>query len=243
MRDSTARKSPKRGRLLRGSFLSLAAVCLMTAGCSGDPFGRSGSSGTGTSSSTPSSSLGDRISNMFRNKPAGQDQSSVAPTAPPQDFDCPSTSIRQGASTFSVSAPGVESNAMSLRYQATFGQLARECQLIGTTLKMRVGVEGRIIVGPAGGPGQIDLPLRLAVVREGPEPKVITTKLIWITVAIPGDQPNVPFSQIEDDFSFPMPLQKAELEDYIVYVGFDIAAVRVPEPKSGPKKPASKPRR
>jgi hypothetical protein len=241
MHDLTARRNPEVQRRRRRNFATLIALCLFAAGCSGDPFGRSNSGATSSSSS-----FGDRFSSLFRSQPAAQDKDkSSAETAPPpvpQDFECPSMAVRQGASTFAVSAPGAESAALGLRYQATFGQLARECQLIGTTLKMRVGVEGRIIVGPAGAVGPVELPLRLAVVKEGPEPKVIMTKLIWVSVVIPPEETNVSFSQIDDDLSFPMPQQKDELEAYVVYVGFDAAAVK-PERKPAAKKPAPKPRR
>ena len=33
--------------------------------------------------------------------------------------------------------------------------------------------QGRIIIGPAGGPGKVDVPLRIAVVQEGVKPKTI----------------------------------------------------------------------
>lgn len=172
-----------------------------------------------------------------------QPEASVAPTAPPAEYDCPGVAIRQGTSTFTVSAPGADPSVMTLRYQATFAQTARECALVGTTLKMKIGIEGRIILGPAGGPGQMEIPVRYAVVEEGPEPKTIVTKLRWVTVAIPPGQPNVPFTFIDDDLSFPMPGQAAELDAYVVYVGFDRAAVKVPEKKVPAKKPPPKPRR
>lgn len=108
---------------------------------------------------------------------------------------------------------------------------------------MKVGIEGRIILGPAGGPGQFEIPLRYAVVQEGPEPKTILTKLRWFTVPIPPGVPHVPFTQIEEDISFPMPLHPSELDAYVVYVGFDSAAAKVPEKKTPAKKPPPKPRR
>ena len=40
-------------------------------------------------------------------------------------------------------------------------------------MTMKVGVEGRVLLGPAGGPGQVDIPLRMAVVQEGPAPKTV----------------------------------------------------------------------
>jgi hypothetical protein len=228
-------------RQIRTGCAILLALGLLMGGCSGDPFGRSSPSTPGASGSSPS--LGDRFSNLFRSQPAAQDQGAVAPVTPPQTIDCPTVTIRQGASTFAVSMPGVDPSAMNLRYQANFGQISRDCQLEGATVKMRVGIEGRVILGPAGAVGQVELPLRLAVVVEGPEPKVIMTKLRWISVVIPPDQPNIPFAQIEEDLSFPMPAQPVELDAYVVYVGFDPAAVKVPEKKPPAKKPAAKPRR
>ena len=125
---------------------------------------------------------------------------------------------------------------MSLRYQASFGQTVRECKLLGNTLTIRVGVEGRVILGPAGGPGQIEVPLRYAVVQEGPEPKTIVTKLRWFTVAIPPGETSVAFMQIEEELSFPMP-RGSGLDAYVVYIGFDRAAVKEPEKKKPAKKP------
>ena len=72
------------------------------------------------------------------------------------DFECPGVSVRAGAGTLSMSAGAAEDAAMNLRYQVGIGQTARECKLNGTTLTIRVGVQGRVILGPAGGPGQID---------------------------------------------------------------------------------------
>ena len=41
---------------------------------------------------------------------------------------------------------------------------------------MKVGVEGRVIIGPAGAPGQVDVPLRYRGGAGRIEPKTIVTK-------------------------------------------------------------------
>jgi hypothetical protein len=222
---------------------AVLALGLLAAGCSTDRlFGGSGSTASPEAANS-SPSLGDRFASFFTKRPAQPQASGTAAATPQdQDIDCPTVTIRPGTSTFAVSAAGAEPNAMSLRYQATFGQSARECKLAGATLTMRVGVEGRVILGPAGGPGQLDVPLRYAVVQEGPEPKTIVTKLRWFTVAIPPGETNVPFMQIEEDLSFPMP-RGNDLEAYVVYIGFDRAAVKEPEKKTPAKKQPPKPRR
>ena len=74
---------------------------------------------------------------------------------------------------------------MDLRYQVTIVRTARECHVNSGIMTMKVGVEGRVITGPAGGPGTVDVPLRLAVVQEGVNPKTIhvqirqCSKLSW----------------------------------------------------------------
>ena len=85
---------------------------------------------------------------------------------------------------------------------------------------MKVGVRGRVIVGPAGGPGQVDVPVRFAVVREGVDPKTIVTKFQRIGVTIASGEPHTAFSIVEDDLTFAFP-RGAEIDFDVVYVGFD----------------------
>ena len=55
---------------------------------------------------------------------------------------------------------------------------------------MRVGVQGRAIVGPAGAPSQVNVPIRYAVVQEGVEPKTIVTKFRRLPVALAAGNTN-----------------------------------------------------
>lgn len=147
---------------------------------------------------------------------------------------CPPVDVRPGASSLAFNAAGGE-GAMALRYQATLGQTARECQNAGGNLNMKVGVQGRIILGPAGGPGTIEVPLRLALVQEGPSPKTHWTKLYRIPVTISEGVPNVVFTQVEEDITVPMPTG-VELESYVVYVGFDALGAKEQPGKRQPQR-------
>jgi hypothetical protein len=120
---------------------------------------------------------------------------------------------------------------MATRYQVSIGQTARECAALGGVMTMKVGVEGRVLLGPAGGPGRVDIPLRIAVVQEGTTPKPIVGKLQRLAVDVPPGQTSVPFVHVEQDLTFPMP-SAAALDSYVVYVGFD--------PSAGPAKPERK---
>jgi hypothetical protein len=90
----------------------------------------------------------------------------------------------------------------------------------GATLIIKVGVQGRVILGPMDGPGQVKVPLHYAVVREGWQPKTVVTKFKRISVIVAPGQTHVQFVDIEEGLSFPMP-SRSELDAYVVYVGFD----------------------
>jgi hypothetical protein len=196
---------------------AITLLAIMVAGCSSNPLSSSASPGD--------SSFRQRVTNLFATTPAGgNDADALAANNPDPQQDCPVTDIRSGASTLPFNA-GQDTSSSSLRYQATIARLARECAVRGNSMTMKVGVQGRVVVGPAGGPGQLDLPLRFALIQEGPEPKTILTKLHKLPVAIADGQSNVPFVDVEEDITFTVTSRTA-LENYVLYVGFDAAALR-----------------
>lgn len=182
--------------------------------------------------------MSDRISD-FISWPAPKAAANVPAGAPaPEEIDCPRVDIRQGAATLSIMDPKASSPALGLRYQGTMTRTARECQVRDKMVNIRIGLQGRIIVGPAGGPGQVTVPLRYALVKEGIEPKAIYTKLYKIPVTIPEGQSNVVFSHVEEDMTVPMP-SATEFDDYVIYVGYDPqGAIDEPRPKKAPARPA-----
>lgn len=210
--------------------ISLAAVPLLVVlagGCSVGGIAARSASGSDESSST---ALG------FS---AESSPKSTQPVIRAQaDISCPPVEIREGASTLAIGPQG-ENTTMSLKYQGTFVRAARDCSVVGSDMVIKVGVQGRIVVGPAGGPGEVQVPVRIAVVEEAPGGfKPIVTKLIRIPVTVAPGQGNVLFSHIEQGVTFPLPTPSSVLDDYIVYVGFDPLAA---EPQDGAKpKPKSK---
>ena len=199
----------------------------------------SGCSSATTPSSTDPADTGStsRFSNLFSGSTSAAAPAATGGAAFNVD-DCPSVDIRTGAGTYTVAGKPPEASATDVRYQLSFTQLARQCSLVGGNLVMKVGVQGRIIVGPVGGPGPVDIPLRYAVVQEGVVPRTIATKFKRVGAEVPTGQSNVAFSDVEDDLSFPMP-SRADLAGYMVYVGFDAIGDGA-EKKPSPKKPAAK---
>jgi len=159
------------------------------------------------------------------------------------DIECPSLEVRTGAATLQIgSKPGEgEPAAFDVRYQGSFIRTARECHVNAGMMTMKVGVEGRVITGPAGAPGTVDVPLRLAVVKEGINPKPILSKFVKIPVTIAGAVDRATFTHIDSDISFPLPQPLADIDSYVVYVGFDPSALQPEKPKVPAKK--AKPKR
>ncbi|MEA2877883.1 MAG: hypothetical protein QOF14_3079 [Hyphomicrobiales bacterium] len=152
------------------------------------------------------------------------------------EVDCPGVDVRQGASTLAITAPGAEGGPLTTRYQVSIAQTARECAALGGVMTMKVGVQGRVLLGPSGGPGQVDIPLRMAVVQEGPAPKTVVTRFYKLAVAVGPGQVSVPFTHVEQDLTFPMP-RAADFDAYVVYVGFDPASLNTkPERKPAKQK-------
>lgn len=201
----------------------VAALALALGGC-----------GTGSLSGMSTNIFGSKKSEAM----AASDASGVS-IPDNSDVECPGVDVRTGAATLAIHGPAASGDpgVLDLRYQGTIIRTARECHVNAGVMTMKVGIEGRIITGPAGGPGKIDVPLRIAVVHEGPTPKTIMSKLAIVPVTIANAVDRVIFTHIESDISYPMPVQLADIDAYVVYVGFDPLAM------DQKKKPARRKRR
>ena len=151
------------------------------------------------------------------------------------DLTCPPVSIRAGASTYAVAAPGKQAVGNDVRFQATITKTARDCTLNGGQITARIGIQGRVIAGPAGAPATVEVPLRVAVVQGGVTEKTIATKVYRTTVAM-AEAGSVPFSLVAEDLVYPAP-SGAVGDTYIFYIGFDPQALKPePKPKAAKKK-------
>lgn len=176
-----------------GFFVPLA-IAAAVAGCSGDSLKNLGA--TPATNTTAVAGVGGTANN---------------------DVECPIIQVRSGASTWQE-PPGA--GTTDLRYQATLGQMARECAIVGDRMTVKIGVEGRLLTGPKGAAGTVEVPLRLALVEEGPQPRSIWTRFYAVPVNMQPGQSGTPFTHVENDLTFPMPASK-NIEAYVIYVGFD----------------------
>jgi hypothetical protein len=210
------------------SKAAVLAVLVVLSGCS---------STSGSGDPTVDTPWTSRFTSVFSGPAAPAAQ--AAPAAPvPASGDCPSIDVRTGAGTYTASGSSADTTAGGVRYQASLSQLARQCTVAGGNLLIKVGVQGRIILGPAGAPGPVDLPLRFAIVQDGLTPRTIATKFKHVGAEVPPGQSNVAFSDVDESLSVPMP-SRAELAGYMIYVGFDEIGDEA-EKKPAAKKPAAK---
>ena len=180
-------------------------------------------------------SLTDRFKNLF----GGGSSEQKPATAPEEatgesDLTCPPVTVRAGASTFKVGAPGKEAVGNDLRFQATISKMARECSVNGGVITARIGIQGRVIAGPAGAPSSVQVPIRVAVVQGGVSEKTIATKAYQTTVTM-TEGGSEPFTLVAVDLTYPAPAG-AVGDTYIFYIGFDPQALK-------PERPAPKKKR
>jgi hypothetical protein len=219
-----------------GCAAALAAAGALVSGCSSDPGGPTAP--TAPTSPGMWSSVTSGLPSWFSSAPPPPARPGTPAAAAPTirvDEDCPVVQVRTGAATLAIALRAEQPSPQDLRYQLSFTDTARQCAIVGTDLRMRVGVQGRVVIGPAGAPTQVEVPLRYAVVREGVAPRTITTKFRRFPVPMGPGATNVLFTDIEEDLTFPIPSQK-EIEAYVVYVGFDDLGDRDRRP--APKKSA-----
>jgi hypothetical protein len=192
----------------------------------------------------PSAASAQSLSDRFKSLFGGGSSDTAKPPAPagPQQLDdadaeltCPPVQIRAGASTYAVGTPGKEAVGNDLKFLASITKMARQCTLNGGEITAKIGIQGRVIVGPSGAPPTIQVPLRVAVVRGGVGEKTIMTKAYQTTVQI-DESGSVPFSLVAEDIVYPAP-SPADNDNYVFYIGFDPQAIK-PEPR--PRAPRKK---
>ncbi len=187
--------------------------------------------------SASAQSLGDRFKSLFGGK--SDEPATAAPGAPalPEDtgdLTCPPVAVRAGASTYAVAAPGKQAVGNDLRFQATIGKMARECSVNGGMVTARIGIQGRVIAGPAGAPSSIQVPIRVAVVQGGVSEKTIATKAYQTTVNL-SESGSEPFTIVAEDLVYPAP-PGSITDTYIFYVGFDPQSLKPERPAPAPRK-------
>jgi hypothetical protein len=143
----------------------------------------------------------------------------------PKEVTCPDVEVQDGTSAMRV---GGDTNAQ-VRYQFDIFNTARECRVEGAQFAIKVGVAGRLLIGPAGSAGAYSAPLRI-VVRDDHTQKPVLSKLYKIEAdATAATNLQAPFQFVSEPLMLPYVHRWAD-EDYTVLVGFDTGHTPVEKP-------------
>ncbi|MGX5735554.1 hypothetical protein [Bosea thiooxidans] len=172
---------------LRASrLLALPFLCAALAGC--------GSSSSSSGQPSTMQSIGNVL--MFQStKPPPPDQ---LPKDEDDPVTCPEVIVADGGAAIRAQS-GQDSGG--LRHQISITNVARECTPTGNGgFRLKVGVEGRILLGPAGSPGSYGATLTTTVSRGT---TVVARRAARVGGTIPAGQGGVDFSHVEDGIVVP----------------------------------------
>jgi hypothetical protein len=118
-----------------------------------------------------------------------------------EDVPCPAVTIAPGGAALRSYTGGASGSPEALRYQLSIVDVARECigQADGSVL-VKVGVEGRALVGPAGSGGRFDAPLRFVLRRDQ---TILANRTQRVAVAVPAGESQAPFTAVEEGLVAP----------------------------------------
>ena len=157
----------------------------------------------------------------FRAKVFGKkDDESLPPPVDSQarEIRCPAVDIQGGTETLTVRVAAKAGETGAVRHQANVTRTARECRLEGDTLHLKVGVAGRVVLGPAGAPGSFTVPVRVAVTRGMTQ--VVYSKLGRATVTVPAGADSALYTYVDEAVSFRLG-EGDRPTLYYVHVGLD----------------------
>ncbi len=123
-------------------------------------------------------------------------------------LECPKIDVLDGTASYRTYA-GTDQTNGNVRYQFSMGD----------QILLKVGVEGRVLLGPAGNAGSFTVPVRIAV-RHERDGKAVATKLYQVPASIAAGADAATFQVVSDPLAVPFVSNSAG-DDYTILVGFD----------------------
>jgi hypothetical protein len=174
---------------------------------------------------------GGRLGNFDTPEPGGSKlakllgfKSNDAPAAPGTEVRhiyCPQVIVLEGTAASQAYA-GTPPSSANLRFQYALDDTARECTLEGDQLAIKIGVAGKVLLGPAGSPGGFSVPVRMAILRERDNLPLVS-KLYRAAVTVAAGETRADFTIVSEPLRVPFIQDRAE-NDYTIKVGIDEGA-------------------
>lgn len=177
----------------------------LTSGIGGGVFGQkkdSGSSGITTESLLSAAKAEGAASDVSAGDIAG---------------GCPRFSVWGREGQVTIYEPGRIGDGLGVVHRGEITKTARECRQEGNRVTVKYGFSGKVLLGPRGKTGNVQLPLQVFVADARRE-KVVTDK-VRIDVPVALDNPIGYFSSVKEvTFTVPEGARPGEFE---VFVGFE----------------------
>jgi hypothetical protein len=131
---------------------------------------------------------------------------------------CPEIILPEETAAIRAYAGTPPSNA-NLRYQFALTETARGCALEGGQLALKIGVAGKVLLGPAGTSGSYTVPVRMTVLRKMDNEQVLA-KLYHAAANISQSATEAEFTIVSELLRVPF-IQEHTEEDYTIRVGIE----------------------
>ena len=128
--------------------------------------------------------------------------------------ECPPIKVKLGAEALFYYGKGKVGNARDLNYQAVIDKQSRNCVVSNGLITVKMGVVGRLLLGPAGNQTSIDLPIRFSVERDDVP---MFSEIYQIPVALTPPAQSAEFVKVVENVAIPY----TGGENIVIYVGFE----------------------
>lgn len=128
--------------------------------------------------------------------------------------ECPPIKVRAGGEALFSYGGGRTGNPADLHYQAVIQDSTRNCVVSNGLITVKMGMSGRVLLGPKGTEKSVNVPVRFAVERDG---QAVFSEKYVIPVGITPPAQSAEFIKVVENVAIPF----VGGEDITIWVGFD----------------------
>lgn len=128
--------------------------------------------------------------------------------------ECPPIKVKAGGEALFYYGKGKVGNPKDLNYQAIIDKQSRNCVVSNGLITVKMGMVGRLLLGPAGNQTNVDVPVRFTVERDG---VALFSEKYQIPVTITPPNQSEEFVKVVENVAVPY----TGGEQIVFYVGFD----------------------
>jgi len=142
------------------------------------------------------------------------EMAAAAPLLPAIATECPPIKLRNGQEALFSYQNNAQPNPRQLKFQAVIEKQSRNCVVSNGLITVRMGVVGRLLLGPAGTENNVTLPLRFSVERDD---VALFSERYDIPVQVSPPAQSQEFVKVVENINVPY----LGGENITIWVGFD----------------------